>query len=68
MVILGTALAPLSVALALLAALATLQVVTGAPAWALTPAVATTVYICTAACQLMLARSYERRNPPDEEG
>lgn len=67
-VILGTALAPLSVALALLAALATLQVVTGAPAWTLTPAVATTVYICAAACQLMLARSYERRHPPDEEG
>jgi hypothetical protein len=64
-VVLGTALAPVSVGVALAAGLALLQVVGGSWAWALTPGVVTATYIAMAAIQLTLARQYEERHPPD---
>ncbi len=67
-VILGTALAPLSVGGALAAGVGVLQVTSGAVAWFLTPAVGTTVYLVAAALQLTFARAHEEQNPPEDEG
>lgn len=64
-VVLGTAMAPLSVATALGVGVGTLQLLGGAPAWFVTPALATAAYVSMAALQLSFARLYEERHPPD---
>lgn len=66
-VILGTALAPLSVGVALASAAGVVEVVRGSIAWFAAPAVATTVYIAMAALQLAFARRYEAEHPPEED-
>lgn len=64
-VILGTALAPLSVVAALGAGVGVLQVVNGAVAWIVTPAVTTGTYVALAGLHLTFARQYEERHPPE---
>lgn len=66
-VLVGTALAPLSVGLGLLAAVGVLQLTDGAWAWGLTSLAATLAYVLFAGLQLAAARLYEERHPPDEE-
>lgn len=65
-VLLGTALAPFSVTAALGAGVGVLQVVGGTPAWILTPALTTAVYVGLAGAQLSFARQYEKRHPPEK--
>lgn len=65
-VLVGTAMAPLSVGASLAAALGALQVLSGPWAWLGTPLTATVVYVALAGAQLAAARVYEERHPPDE--
>lgn len=65
-VLVGTALAPVSVGLGLLAAIGALAVVDGGWAWFVAPLAATVSYILFAGLQLAVARRYEERHPPDE--
>ncbi len=67
-VLVGTALAPVSVGLGLLAAVGVLAVVDGGWAWFLSPLAATVSYVLFAGLQLVVARRYEQRHPPEEEG
>lgn len=64
-VLVGTALAPVSVGLALVAALGATHVLSGAWTWWLAPFVATIVYVALTGAQLAVARVYEERHPPD---
>lgn len=66
-VLIGTALAPVSVSLGLAAALAVVALLPGAWAWGCAPLAATVVYVVMAGVQMMMARRYEQRHPPDEE-
>lgn len=65
-VLVGTAMAPLSVGASLAAALGISQVLSGLWAWALTPLTATIVYVMLTGAQLVAARLYEERHPPDQ--
>jgi hypothetical protein len=65
-VLLGTALAPISVTAALGAGVGVLQVVDGALAWIVTPALTTAVYVVLAGLQLAFARVYEKHHPPEK--
>ena len=65
-VLVGTALAPLSVAVSLTAAFGVTQVTAGAWTWSVPPFVATVVYVTLTGAQLAAARIYEERHPPDD--
>lgn len=65
-VLVGTALAPVSVGLSLATALGVTQVVSGTWTWFAAPFVATVVYVALTGAQLAAARVYEERHPPDE--
>lgn len=65
-VLVGTAMAPLSVGASLAAALGIAQVLSGLWAWSLIPLTATIVYVALTGAQLAVARIYEQRHPPDE--
>lgn len=65
-VLIGTAMAPLSVGASLGAAVVVAKAVGGATAWALAPAAATVSYIVLTGAQLTIARKYEERHPPEE--
>lgn len=66
-VVVGTAL-PVAVVAGLGAALALLYVLPNTLGWLLAPTVATLVYIVLAGFHMMLARRYEEKHPPDEQG
>lgn len=65
-VLVGTAMAPVSVGASLAAALGIAQVLSGLWAWSLIPLTATIVYVALTGAQLTAARIYEERHPPDE--
>lgn len=65
-VLVGTAMAPVSVGASLAAALGVAQLLSGLWAWALIPLTATIVYVMLTGAQLAAARLYEQRHPPDE--
>lgn len=65
-VLVGTALAPLSVGVSLAAALGMTLLVSGNWAWLIPPFVATVVYVMLTGSQLAAARVYEEQHPPDE--
>lgn len=65
-VLVGTAMAPVSVGVSLAAALGLAQVLSGLWAWMLVPLTATVVYVLLTGVQLAVARLYEERYPPDE--
>lgn len=66
-VLIGTALAPVSVSLGLGAALGAIALVGGTWAWGLAPCAATGTYVVMAGAQMAMARRYEERHPPREE-
>jgi hypothetical protein len=63
-VLIGTAMAPMSVGVSLGAATAS-TLAGGALAWFLAPATATLCYVVATGTQLAVARLYEQRHPPD---
>lgn len=65
-VLVGTALAPVSVGLSLATALGVTQVLAGAWTWFAAPFVGTIVYVALTGAQLAAARVYEERHPPEE--
>lgn len=65
-VLVGTALAPVSVGASLGAALGVAQALSGVWAWALIPLSATIVYVALTGTQLAAARLYEERHPPED--
>ena len=65
-VLVGTALAPVSVGASLAASLGITQVLSGTSTWFGAPFVATVVYVALTGAQLAAARVYEERHPPDE--
>lgn len=65
-VLIGTAMAPVSVGASLAAALGMAQVLSGPWSWTLVPLTATVVYVLLTGIQLAAARLYEERHPPDE--
>ena len=65
-VLVGTALAPVSVAVSLAAAFGVIQLTAGGWAWLVPPFVATIVYVALTGAQLAAARIYEERHPPDD--
>ena len=66
-VLVGTALAPVSVALGLATALGVLAILSGAWAWGAAPFAATAVYVLATGLQMAAARRYERHHPPEED-
>ena len=66
-VLIGTALAPVSVSLGLGAALGVIALVGGTWAWGLAPCAATGTYVLMAGAQMAVARRYEERHPPRQE-
>lgn len=66
-VLIGTALAPVSVSLGLAAALGAIAVLPDVWAWGGAPFAATVVYVLAAGLQMAAARRYERRHPPEED-
>lgn len=66
-VLVGTALAPVSVSLGLAVALGAIAVLPDAWAWAVAPFAATIVYVLAAGLQMAAARRYEREHPPEED-
>lgn len=65
-VLVGTAMSPIAVGASLGAAVVASKIAEGATAWAAAPAVATVSYILMTGTQLMVARKYEERHPPEE--
>lgn len=65
-VLVGTAMAPVSVGASLGLALGVGQMLSGIWAWSLVPLTATIVYVALTGAQLAVARIYEERHPPDE--
>lgn len=65
-VLVGTAMAPVSVGASLAAALGVAQVLSGLWAWSVIPLTATIVYVALTGAQLAAARVYEEQHPPDE--
>lgn len=63
----ATAMAPLSTSLALAAAIGVTAIASGTPVWGLAPLVGTVAYVAAAGLQLALARRYEQRHPPRTE-
>lgn len=63
-VLVGTALSPLSVALGFVTAVGVLQVLHGAWAWGMAPLAATVVFVAVAGAQLAAARRYTEEHPP----
>lgn len=64
-VLVGTAMAPVSVGASLATALGIAQVLSGLWAWSLIPLTATIVYVTLTGAQLAAARLYEERHPPE---
>jgi hypothetical protein len=69
-IVLGSALAPISVGAALAVAVGVLQLSATPAGWILAPFLATLSYVTLAGLQMAFAHRYERRHPPadDEEG
>lgn len=65
-VLVGTALAPVSVGVSFVAALGVTAATVGAWSWLMTPLAATVVYVALTGAQLMVARLYEEHHPPEE--
>jgi hypothetical protein len=66
-VILGSALAPVSVCAGLAVAIGAVHLVTGAVGWFVAPFGGTVTYITLAGLQMAAAHRYEERHPPAEE-
>jgi hypothetical protein len=66
-VVLGTALAPISVAAALSVAIGVLPVSPTAAGWVLAPFLATVSYVTLAGLQMAFAHRYEQRHPPADD-
>lgn len=63
----ATAMAPLSTSLALGAAVGVTAIVSGTATWSIAPLVGTVTYVAAAGLQMALARRYEERHPPSAE-
>lgn len=63
----ATAMAPLSTTVALGASVVTTSIVSGTVVWGAAPLVGTVTYVAAAGLQLALARRYEERHPPRNE-
>lgn len=63
----ATAMAPVSTTVALGASVGTTSIVSGTVAWVAAPLIGTVMYVAAAGLQLALARLYEERHPPQSE-